>query len=79
MRATLSVSILALSMLAACGGDPCAEYVELLCDCVDEDADCDDLKTTYEDADADLQDQCSSNLDQAEAESEECQDGETEE
>jgi hypothetical protein len=79
MRATLSLSILALSMLAACGGDPCTEYVELLCDCVDEDADCDDLKTTYEDADAELQDQCSAELDNAETKSAECQGDETEE
>tara|TARA_B100000530_G_C15539294_1_gene321862 strand:+ start:285 stop:485 length:201 start_codon:yes stop_codon:yes gene_type:complete len=66
-------------MLSACGGDPCAEYVELLCDCVDEDAACDELKTTYEDADADLQDQCSAELDKAEAASEECQADESEE
>ena len=73
MRATLS--LLALSLLSACGANPCEEYVELLCDCVDEAEDCDDLKTTYEDADADLQDSCSAQLDEAEAASDECKEG----
>ena len=58
--------------LAACGGNPCEEYVEYLCDCACEDS-CEDLKTTYENADSDLEDQCSAKLDEAEDASKTCE------
>lgn len=62
MRTTASIALLAL--LAACGGNPCDEYVEYLCECDEEN--CDSLQATYENADADVQDECSAQLDEAE-------------
>ncbi len=68
MRAT--VSIVLLSLLAACGGNPCDEYVDYLCECDEEN--CDSLKTTYENADSEVQDECSAQLDEAEELAETC-------
>lgn len=65
MRFNLLFAFLPL-FTVACGANPCDAYVEAICDCAD-DAACEATKTTYENADADLQDQCSANLDQAEA------------
>jgi hypothetical protein len=73
MRKALIFATLSLG-LAACGGDPCEEYVDYLCDCLDDET-CDDTKTTYENADADLKDECSAALDEAETLSKECQSG----
>ena len=70
MRTTLIFGLFSLSV--ACGGDPCDEYTELKCDCLEE-QECDDFKNQYENADADLQDECSARLDEAEEESQECQ------
>jgi hypothetical protein len=64
MRFTLLFASLPL-FTAACGSNPCDAYVDAICDCAG-DAQCEATKTTYENADADLQDQCSANLDQAE-------------
>ena len=72
MRALLSIAL--FSFLAACGGNPCDEYVEYLCECDEEN--CDSLKTTYENADADIQDECSAQLDDAEEAAQTCSDGE---
>ena len=71
MRAILSIVL--FSLLAACGGNPCDEYVEYLCECDEEN--CDSLKTTYENADADIQDECSAQLDDAEEEAQTCTEG----
>ena len=72
MRATLSIVL--FSFLAACGGNPCDEYVEYLCECAEEN--CDSLKTTYENADSDTQDECSAQLDEAEEAAQACSEGE---
>ena len=72
MRAT--VSIVLLSLLAACGGNPCDEYVDYLCECDEEN--CDSFKTTYENADADIQDECSAQLDEAEEAAQTCSEAE---
>ena len=67
------LSIVLFSFLAACGGNPCDEYVEYLCECDEEN--CDSLKTTYENADADIQDECSAQLDDAEEDAKTCNEG----
>ena len=72
-----SVLFVLMSLVAACGGNPCDEYVDLLCECADEE-ECDGLKLSHEDADSDLQDECSANLDEAEEEAQECSEEETE-
>ena len=71
MRAT--VSIVLFSLLAACGGNPCDEYVDYLCECDEEN--CDSLKTTYENADSEVQDECSAQLDEAEEAAQTCTEG----
>ena len=68
MRTTVSIALLAL--LAACGGNPCDEYVDYLCECDEEN--CDSLQATYENADADVQDECSAQLDEAEETAQAC-------
>mgnify|MGYP007063382847 CR=1 FL=1 len=73
MRTT--VSIILLSLLAACGGNPCDDYVEYLCECDEEN--CDSLQTTYENADADIQDECSAQLDDAEEAAQACSEDES--
>jgi hypothetical protein len=72
-----SVLFVLMSLVVACGGNPCDEYVDLLCDCEDAD-ECDADKLVYENADADLQDECSANLDQAEEDAQACSEDETE-
>ena len=70
----IALPLLALCALAAgCGDkeDSCDEYVAYMCDCYPDD--CENLKTTYEDADADLQDQCA--IDLAEAQDEDQENG----
>ena len=72
MRTTLMFGL--LSFVAACGtGNPCDEYATLLCDCAEDEDMCDSYRATYENSDADQQDECSARLDEAEAASEECQ------
>ena len=68
MRTTVSIALLAL--LSACGGNPCDEYVDYLCECDEEN--CDSLQATYENADADVQDECSAQLDEAEEAAQTC-------
>ena len=72
-----SVLLVLMSLVVACGGNPCDEYIDLLCECADED-ECDGLKVSYEEADADLQDECSADLDQAEEDAEACSEDESE-
>ena len=74
MRNTTLFASIAL-FAAACGGNPCEEYVDYLCDCTATSEACDDLKTTYENAEADLQDECSAALDEAEAAAKTCEEG----
>jgi hypothetical protein len=53
-----TLGALLLASLSACLDDACVEYVDYMCDCHAEDADCGALRTTYSNADADLQDEC---------------------
>ena len=68
-RATILLGSLAsLFMLggALCAEtNPCDDYVQYMCDCHgnDEGFSCDELRTTYENADPAQQDQCSIDLD----------------
>lgn len=70
---TTRVRLLTLLFAAsACegGADPCADYIEYICDCSDEEA-CDEATNTYADADSKLQDQCQSALEDYETADEE--------
>ena len=51
--------------------DPCLEYVDYMCACHVSEADCEELETTYQDADPDLQDQCAIDLADQQAEDDE--------
>jgi hypothetical protein len=54
---------LAVLAFAACEvEDPCAEYVDYMCECHPE-VDCDELRNTYADPDPELQEQCTIDLD----------------
>lgn len=53
-----TLGALLLVSLSACLDDACAEYVDYMCDCHADDTDCGDLRTAYDNADADLQDEC---------------------
>jgi len=56
-------TILVGLLLAGCDdSDPCGEYVDYICDCHPDD-DCDSLSNIYDDADAELQDECALALD----------------
>ena len=72
MRNLVLLSSLALTM-AACAGNPCDEYVDHLCDCSSE-SDCDEYKNTFEDADADQQEECDAKLDEAKDAAADCSD-----
>ena len=52
---------------------PCDQYVEYLCQCYEEE--CDSLRTTYANADQDIQDECAAQLEDAAAWAQECSDG----
>ncbi|MCA9488301.1 MAG: hypothetical protein KC621_00200 [Myxococcales bacterium] len=43
---------------------PCDDYVDYMCACHGEDADCNELSLTYASADPDVQDECAVLLDQ---------------
>jgi len=75
MHKTLFFGLAAL--MIGCGGNPCDEYVELQCEC-ETDEECADTRLTYENADVDLQDECSAGLDEAQAEAESCQEDDQE-
>jgi hypothetical protein len=61
--------------LAACDtSSPCDAYVEAQCECIS-DADCDELKKTYEDPTPDDDEECSAGLDVAEDNAETCDTG----
>ncbi|MFT5686642.1 MAG: hypothetical protein ACI8RZ_007598 [Myxococcota bacterium] len=50
--------------LAGCDdSDPCDEYVDYICDCHPDD-DCESLLNTYDESDAELQDECALALDE---------------
>ena len=76
VRTTLMFGLLSLAV--ACGGNPCDEYADLLCDCAEDEDTCDSYKLQFENADADQQDECSARLDEAEEASETCQEEEQE-
>ena len=70
-------SIALLGLLVACSQkNPCDAYVDELCVCLDDET-CEDRKVAYENADSDLQDQCSEDLASAETEAEDCEPGES--
>ncbi len=56
----------------ACVSDPCQDYVDYICQCHADDPayDCETLRTTYENADAELQDECSLALSEQQAQDE---------
>ncbi len=57
---------LVISIAAACDpSNPCDRYVDYMCECHAE-VSCDDLATTYEEADPGVQDECAVLLDQQE-------------
>ena len=49
---------------ASCNDDPCARYVDYMCDCHADDPDfsCADLQASLQDADPDVKDQCALDL-----------------
>ena len=58
---TTAAAAVAILFAPGCGGDdPCQEYVDYLCDCGA--SNCDEVKNTYEGADAKLQDECENTL-----------------
>jgi len=73
MRGTLSGMALLGALLAGCSQEePCADYVDYICECHqdDPDFDCQELRTTYENADPSTQDECAIALDEQEDEDE---------
>jgi len=62
VRLTLFAGVLA--SLIACADDPCAEYVDYMCECHDDDpeVDCAELSATLSTDDPDLLDQCAIDL-----------------
>ena len=71
MKKIVAVSFGFLALGVACiPADPCGDYVDYMCEChADDDGfDCEELRDTYAAADADLQDQCTIDLGDQEAE-----------
>jgi len=69
MRGTFAVVAVAVALVAGCSQeDPCGDYVDYICSCHEEDPDfdCDELRTTYENADPSTQDECAIALDEQE-------------
>ncbi len=63
----LAIGLITALALGACAEEnPCDDYVDYLCDCHadDEAFDCQELRTTYANADADVQDECAIALDE---------------
>jgi len=68
MRKTATLLALpALAFMVACETSPCDDYVDYMCSCHPDSADCSALQTTYSEADADLQDACLVSLEEQEA------------
>ena len=65
MKTATSLTFLLAVGFTGCEDDPCAKYVEYMCDCHEDDpnAECSDLQTIYSDANADLMDECAIELD----------------
>ena len=68
MRIAILSALLGLAVaLAGCSGDdPCSDYTSYMCDCHAKDTgttSCDQLETIYGNASADLQDACTTSLD----------------
>jgi hypothetical protein len=63
---SFALGLMAALALAGCEQeDPCGDYVDYICACHadDEAFDCEELRTTYANADADVQDECAIALD----------------
>ena len=66
MRRFIFGLLLAAPLVGCESDEPCQEYIDYICACHDgeEGFDCAQLEETFGDADADLQDECSINLDE---------------
>jgi hypothetical protein len=72
MKKSLAVLTIAGFFLAGanCNDDPCEDYIDYICQCHDDDPDfsCEDVKTTLEDADPEVKNQCALDLDELQVE-----------
>lgn len=68
MRASAWMMVGAMVLGACEPEDPCGDYVDYMCDCHadDEEFDCGELRSTYENADAAVEDECAIALDDQE-------------
>lgn len=66
-----------LVVAVACGGDPCQDYVDYMCQCHGDDSgfDCDELQRVYSDPDPSVEQQCQ--LDLSRQEDQDVADGES--
>lgn len=64
-RAIIATGLL---LLLGCEPDPCLDYVDYMCECHAAEVDCAQLENSYENADADLQDQCAIALEDQQSE-----------
>ena len=63
----LASAVVLLSTLTACVDvDSCEDYVDYMCNCHSEDVDCETIRSTYQGAGSELQDECSLALDDQE-------------
>ena len=72
-RAGLAAMLSAAALLTGCMYQPCDRYVDYLCTCHEDDPeyDCETMQNAYADASADMQDQCSIELSDQQAEDDE--------
>lgn len=61
MTHRIAATALGLALLVGCEPSPCDDYVDYMCDCHPE-VDCEALRNTYANPDADLQDACAIDL-----------------
>ena len=67
MRRIIMLGLVLATPLVGCESDePCQDYIDYICACHDGEQgfDCAQIEDTFGDADADLQDECSINLDE---------------
>lgn len=69
LPALTPAGLVALAALVGCASDPCADYANYMCDCHPEE-DCSEYQTIYGsgNADADLQESCAAEMDEAQEE-----------
>lgn len=68
LGAFLSLSLIGLAVSGCSSSQPCDDYVDYICQCHqdDPDYDCEQVKTAYEGAEPQVQDECALNLDELE-------------